>query len=77
MALSPADAARLEQLRLKRDQVMTGGQVTKVATAGRSMEMTEASLESLNAEIDALEAAAQTSTGRIRRRGSVTFRFRS
>ncbi len=76
MALSPADAARLQQLRIKRDQAIGGGQITKVASAGRSMDMTAASLDSLTAEIDALEAAAQTPTGRIRRRGAVTFRIR-
>lgn len=75
MALSTEDAARLARLKSDRAAALDPNRVTKVASGGRSIEKATPDLKRIQAEIDALEAAAQTTTGRVRRRGAITFRF--
>lgn len=73
MTLSPADALRLAQLRERKDAIVSGRAVSKVASGGRSKEFVNPNLDDLNDEIAILEARA---TGSRRVRGSITFRFR-
>ncbi len=76
MALSTEDATRLARLKTDLATAMDPNRVTKVSSGGRSIEKAAPDLERMQAEIDALEAAALTTTGRVRRRGAITFRFR-
>lgn len=76
MALSTEDAARLATLRDQMAAALDPNRVTKVASAGRSIEKGTPDYERLQGQIDALEAAAMTPSGRVRRRGSMTFRWR-
>lgn len=76
MALSPADAARLERLKSDLATALDPNRVTKVSSGARSIEKADPDLSRIQAEIDSLEAAAATSSGRIRRRGALTFRWR-
>ena len=75
MALSTEDAARLASLKASLAAVLDPNRVTKVASGGRSIEKATPDLKKIQSEIDALEAASLTSTGRVRRRGAITFRF--
>lgn len=75
MDLSPAELARLEKLKARRDALIGGDSVKRVASGARSMEMGDGDAAALQAEIDLLETRP---TGRpARRRGALTFRFRS
>lgn len=76
MALSTEDAARLASLKLARDRLISGGQVAKVTSGGRTVEYSQADMSRLDGEICALEASAATS-GPVRRRGALGFRFRA
>ncbi len=76
MALSTEDAARLVSLKTARDRLISGGQVAKVSSGGRTVEYGQADMSRLDGEIAGLEAAAITN-GPVRRRGALTFRFRS
>lgn len=71
MALSTEDAATLAALKAARLRLMTGAAVEKVQSGGRLVEYTPANAGKLQSEIDALEAAAATSSGRLRRRGAL------
>ncbi len=73
MALSPEDQLRLQRLRAAREDLISGRAVSKVASNGRSKDMAPADLAALDSDIAALEAAALT--GRVRRRGSIGFRW--
>lgn len=75
MALSTEDAARLAQLRAQMAAALNPDRVSKVTSAGRSIEKANPDLDRLQGQIDALEAAASTPSGRLRRRGSITFRW--
>lgn len=75
MALSDADSARLAQLRIQRDALIGGTKVRRITHGQRTKEMVEGDPAALQAEIDRLEAMSVTSSSR--RRGAVTFRFRS
>jgi hypothetical protein len=76
MALSPEDATRLARLRADRAAALDPKRVTKIASAGRSMEMAIPDLDRIEGEIALLEAADKSPTGRLRRRGAITFAFR-
>lgn len=71
MALSPAEAQRLADLRAAYDQLIAGKAVAKVQRDGRSIDFAQADVARLRAEIESLEAAAAG-----RRRGPIRFRFR-
>ncbi|MBX9707914.1 MAG: gpW family protein [Caulobacteraceae bacterium] len=75
MALTTEDTLRLANLKLARDRLISGGQVAKVTSGGRTVEYSQADMKRLDGEIDALEAAA-IETGPRRKRGAVTFVFR-
>lgn len=74
MALTEAEAARLAQLKAKRDALMTGDSVRRITHGDRSKELAPGDLAALQGEIDRLEAAAVTGTRK--RRGAITFVFR-
>lgn len=74
MALTSDEVVRLARLRADRDLIISGKSVSKISAHGRSKDMAPADLGKLDGEISALEAKAVT--GRVRRRGSITFRFR-
>ena len=74
MALNEDDAARLARLKVSRDAQISGRAVSKISAHGRSKDMAPADLKRLDGEIEALESAA--ASGRVRRRGALTFRFR-
>jgi len=75
MALSTEDAARLASMKAARDRLLKGEAVAEVSSGGRSKKYAQADLAGLEGQIDALEASAVS--GRpVRRRGSITFRFR-
>lgn len=75
MPLSTEDAARLANLKLARDRLISGDQVSKVTSGGRTVEYGQADMTRLDGEIDSLETAATSTTPR-RKRGAITFRFR-
>lgn len=58
MALSAEDTARLAELKAARDKLLKGEAVASISSAGRSVSLTPADKDALNAEIDRLEAAA-------------------
>lgn len=74
MALTPDEVVRLARLKADRDLIISGKSVSKISAHGRSKDMAPADLGKLDGEISALEAKA--ATGRVRRRGSIAFRFR-
>lgn len=74
MALTADELLRLNRLKADRDLQISGRAVSKVASGGRSKEMSSADLARMETEIERLEVKALT--GRVRRRGSITFRFR-
>ncbi|WGM45246.1 hypothetical protein KOAAANKH_00107 [Brevundimonas sp. NIBR10] len=76
MALSTEDAARLARLRADRASALDPNRAIKIAQAGRSIEKAVPDLKRIDAEIAALEAASLTPSGRVRKRGAITFRFR-
>lgn len=71
MALSAQDQARLAELKAALARTGTGGEVTKIATAGRSIEKTKSDPAELRRQIEDLECLA---SGR-RRRGAIGFRL--
>ena len=73
MALTPEETLRLAGLRAARDRLIKGESVAKVTSGGRSVDYAQADLGRLEGEIDAL---AQRDGGR-RKRGAITFAFRS
>lgn len=73
MALDDLDRERLVRLRADRDAQISGRAVSKIASNGRSKDMSPADLKRLDGEIEALEAKALT--GRVRRRGAISFRW--
>ena len=75
MALTTEDTLRLANLKLARDRLISGGQVQKVTSGGRTVEYSQADMTRLDGEIDALETAAVETRPR-RKRGSITFAFR-
>jgi len=75
MALSSEDTVRLANLKAARDRLISGGQVAKVTSGGRTVEYGQADMARLDGEIDGLEASATTTAPR-RKRGAITFRFR-
>lgn len=74
MALTAEETARLVRLRADRDAQIGGRGLSKIASGGRSKEFAQADLDRLEGDIAALEAKALT--GRARKRGAITFRFR-
>lgn len=76
MALSTADAARLAELRAQLAAALDPNRATKVTSGGRSVERATPDIKALERQIDALEAADATASGRVRRRGALTFRWR-
>lgn len=77
MALSTEDAAWLAELKIARRKLILGDKRVKVASGGRSTEYTPADLAKIEAEIAALEAAEESSDGKVRRRGALTFSWRN
>lgn len=74
MALSTEDAARLAKLSAAYDALIAGQAVARVEFNGRVTAYTAGDTAALKAEVDALNSAAASTTGR--RRGAVGFRFR-
>lgn len=74
MALNDDDAARLARLKASREAQISGRAVSRISAHGRAKDMAPADMKRLDGEIEALETAA--SSGRVRRRGALTFRFR-
>lgn len=71
MALTPQEQQRLADLKAALARVGTGGEVTKITTAGRSIEKTKSDPAELRRQIEDLECLA---TSR-RRRGAIGFRL--
>lgn len=74
MALTEDDVARLARLQAARDAQISGKAVSRISAHGRSKDMAPADLGRLEGDIETLQAKA--ATGRARKRGSVTFRWR-
>jgi len=74
MALSDADAARLAALKAARDRLASGASLQEVQSGGRLQKFFPGDIARLDADIDALTAAANSSTGAVRRRGVLRFR---
>ena len=79
MALSAEDAAWLTELRALRKKIIRGEQVASVSSGGRSLSIAGLAaldaLKKIEAEIEQLEAADETSDGKVRRRGVLRFNY--
>jgi hypothetical protein len=73
MALSPADAARLSSLFAARDSLISVVAVAEVEYAGQRTVYAKADLARLDREIQELQTAAASPTGRTR--GAIRFRL--
>lgn len=74
MALNDDDAARLARLKASREAQISGRAVSRISAHGRAKDMAPADMKRLDGDIEALETAS--ASGRVRRRGALTFRFR-
>lgn len=75
MALSTEDAAWLSELRIARRKLLLGEMVVSISSGGRTWSKAQVTLEQIDAEIAALEAADKTASGEVRKRGAITFNY--
>ncbi len=73
MPLSTADAMRLAQLQGARDALISGTQTAEIEFAGQRTVYAKADMSRLDREIQALQSAAASPTGRTR--GALRFRL--
>jgi hypothetical protein len=74
MALTEDEIARLARLQAAREAQISGKGVSRISAHGRAKDMAPADLGRLEGDIETLQSKA--ATGRARKRGSVTFRWR-
>lgn len=75
VALSVEDAAWLAELKAARRKLLLGETVVSISSGGRSWSKAQVSLEAIDAEIRALEAADNTASGVVKRGGSIRFNY--
>jgi hypothetical protein len=72
MALSPSDQARLTTLQGALDALISGSRVAKITVNGKTTEYAKGDVAELKSQIQILQAAALSPTGRTR--GAIGFR---
>lgn len=73
MALSASDAARLATLQAALDALISGARVAKITVNGKTTEYSKGDVAELKSQIQILQAAAASSSGRTR--GAIGFRL--
>lgn len=75
MALTNDELARLQRLRLRRDQLIDGTALRSAQSGTRKSEFGQGDPEALRIEIEGLEAKAALPSGKARAGGAIRFRL--